>query len=367
MIRHGYAGCNLCHADASGGGLLGAYGRAQGENLLRMQYGRSPDAEPGPVAGFLFGALQLPDSLLLGGDGRWMVQRVMPSSGAAINRQILMQADLEGQLTIDRFRANASAGYAHDGALAASVTRGNADRLVSRVHWLGVDLGEDKDWLLRAGRMNLPYGVRSIEHTMWVRSVTRTDINAAQQHGVALAYSGETLRGELMAILGNFQISPDDFRDRGYSGFVEYAAAQRLAVGASSSITHVAQDVELQSRLWRQAHGLFSRYAPATWVALLSEVDFTLFSQPPSNNAFGLVAMLQADFEPVQGLHAIATGELLDRKLSAYPLSYSTWGSFAWFFAPHADVRVDAIWESLATVSARSSVTTLLGQIHLYL
>ena len=40
MIRHGYGGCNVCHADPSGGELLTAYGRAQGDLLLRMHYGK---------------------------------------------------------------------------------------------------------------------------------------------------------------------------------------------------------------------------------------------------------------------------------------------------------------------------------------
>ena len=39
MMRHNYFGCGNCHADPSGGGLLTAYGRAQGDLLLRMRYG----------------------------------------------------------------------------------------------------------------------------------------------------------------------------------------------------------------------------------------------------------------------------------------------------------------------------------------
>src|SRR5450755_3845227 len=42
MIKHGYSGCPVCHADPSGGELLTAYGRAQSDLLLRMRYG-----EPG--------------------------------------------------------------------------------------------------------------------------------------------------------------------------------------------------------------------------------------------------------------------------------------------------------------------------------
>jgi hypothetical protein len=42
------------------------------------------------------------------------------------------------------------------------------------------------------------FGVRDIEHTMYVRAQTRTDINEFQQHGLAIAYSGSKVRTELM-------------------------------------------------------------------------------------------------------------------------------------------------------------------------
>ena len=35
MIHHGYTNCAQCHVDPSGGGALTAYGRPQGEILLR--------------------------------------------------------------------------------------------------------------------------------------------------------------------------------------------------------------------------------------------------------------------------------------------------------------------------------------------
>ncbi len=34
----------------------------------------------------------------------------------------------------------------------------------------------------------------------------------------------EKLRFEVMAIAGNYQIEPDAYRERGYSGYVEFAA-----------------------------------------------------------------------------------------------------------------------------------------------
>ncbi len=45
---------------------------------------------------------------------------------------------------------------------------------------------------VRAGHMNLPFGIRIPEHTMWVRQATLTDRESAQQDGVAFAYNGES-------------------------------------------------------------------------------------------------------------------------------------------------------------------------------
>jgi hypothetical protein len=71
MIKHDYAGCNQCHADPSGGGVLTEYGRAQSDFLLRMRYGAKDSWEAPPSAEFLFGAFKLPSTVLLGGDIRY--------------------------------------------------------------------------------------------------------------------------------------------------------------------------------------------------------------------------------------------------------------------------------------------------------
>src|SRR5688500_3718902 len=67
MIRHDYTHCGQCHVDPSGSGPLTEYGRGMGEMALRTQYSQNELAEPGPVAGFLFGAIPVPEPLALGG------------------------------------------------------------------------------------------------------------------------------------------------------------------------------------------------------------------------------------------------------------------------------------------------------------
>lgn len=373
MIRREYTGCNQCHADPSGGGLPTLYGRAQGELLLRTRYGPPGNEDMPPLGRFLFGAIGLPDALLLGGDVRTLYMVTQIKNAPSNGRFVFMQADLEGQVSGDRLRANASVGYADKGALAAAITHRPDQNLVSRIHWVGVEIGKERDWLLRAGRFNLPFGIRTVEHTLWVRSSTRTDINVAQQEGVALAYNGEGLRGELMLIAGNFQVSPAVYRERGYSGYVEYAPSTKLAFGASSLATHADLDIFVQTPLWRGAHGLFLRATPAKAVVLFSEADLLVKSEPPSAEApavtsIGYVGMAQGDLEIIQGIHLGGTLEVLAPPPSrTTPPSYGAWGSLSWFFAPHMDVRLDAITQSLPAGNNRLFVNYFLGQVHFFL
>jgi hypothetical protein len=385
MIRHEYQGCVPCHADPSGAGLLTEYGRAMGENVLRTRYGSKPPDEPPVYARFLFG-VPTPDWLLLGGSVRNGVQWAGPLAGPLAARFLEMEADLKAQITVGRFRAYGSLGYMSQGANYAQVTSITSDpncsptgpvlckgNVVSREHWVGVDLGEDKQFLLRAGRLDIPFGIRSDEHDLFVRNTatTRTNINESQQHGVALSYTGQIVRGELMAILGNYQVNPDAFRERGYAGFVELSLAPWAAAGVSSLVTYAAVDVVYGTpHTIRQVHGLFTRLAvPKTPLVVLAEADALITTSDVTTSGSGgtspgMVGMLQADVEPTQGVHLMATGETWVQGASTGTAkSFSSYLTALWFFAPHADLRFDFVTQSLAgSVSIYA-----LPQLHLYL
>jgi hypothetical protein len=69
----------------------------------------------------------------------------------------------------------------------------------------------------------------------------------------------------------------------------------------------------------------------------------------------------------VQGFHVIGTGEIHNVGIDGPPASYGLWVSEHWFFAPHADLRVDGIYQSLGSELGRTDALTLLAQIHVYL
>lgn len=369
MIRHAYTGCAMCHADPNGGGVLTEYGRAQSDLLLRTRFGKTVEGqeeEPAKTAGFLWGAVDTPEWLSLGGSVRSLLMRNMVTGAPATNRWIQMESDLRGYVKAGMFRASASLGYLHEGGRAAQVTSRAKDNLISRHYWLGLAFKDDL-WLVRAGRMNLPFGVRNIEHTMWVRSATRTDINDGQQHGAAVNYNGEKLRAEVMGIAGNYQLGPDAYRERGWSAFAEYAVAERWAVGANTLGTWALRDRATGVTTHRQAHGLMVRGAVVEQLVLLGEATMLVRAPAGFDTAYGFVSMLQADWEPKQGLHLLVTGETLKDAREGSQTSLGGWLSAWWFFLPHVDARIDAIVRNVPTPIGDVRATTLLFQFHAFL
>lgn len=365
MIRHHYSDCSVCHVDPSGSGPLTEYGRALGDVVLRTR--SEEDGAVKPTAGFLLGAVKTPEWFDLGGDLRLLWLRTKASGSKLTDRVIWMQLDGEATVDFSNFIASGSLGYAPDGALGAALTRGTDNNLVSRQHWLGYR-NEAGSFLVRLGRMNLPFGIRTVEHTLGVRELTRTNINDQQQYGAALALSGGNLRGELMAIAGNFQLRPDAYRERGYSAYVEWSPVERLALGASSLITHSQRDTMKLKETWHHAHGVFARWVP-NWdpLVLQAEWDYVLTSSREELHRKGHVAFVQADLEFEQGMHFLLTGE--GNQVGARPRfwTWAGWASYAWFFAPHADVRLDVMHESIGSSFGRLGITSLMLQGHVFL
>jgi hypothetical protein len=375
MIRHEYAGCIPCHADPSGSGLLTAYGRAQGELLLRTHYGavkKGQEEEAGPAAGFLW-FIKEPDWLLVGGSVREAVlttimeQAPAPGQPSVQNQFLPMQQDAKAQVMFGRFRASGSLGYAHEGAEQSQITSNTKNNLISRDYWAGVDLGDDKNMLLRAGRITVPYGIRQIEHTLWVRTATQSDIDNTQEVGVAFYYGSEKLRFEVMGIAGNYQINGDQYRQRGYAGYVELAASQRASIGLSSLTTYAKTDPLLGYGDVRMAHGAFARISPAPWLAMLAEADAlvvvpTVTPTTPLDSKLGGVAM----FQPIQGVHPVVTFEA-EKLPQTAGVSLEAWAALCWFFAPHADIRIDFVQQWVSTGTTHTPGAALLPQLHVYL
>lgn len=359
FIEHGYTACAYCHVDPSGGGPLSEYGRSQAEILLRTPWSaRSAEWEPSAIKNFAFG-VPLPAWLALQTDTRALV---IPRPGET--RILLMQADLRAAVQVSDIVAYASAGVVSEGAQKAWVTQNDAGvNLVSREHWLG--WSPAKGLLVRGGRLALPFGIRSEEHLLFARAATETDANDDQQLGIDAVYGGKKFRAEIMGILGNMQVSPDVFRERGYSFAGGYSPTRRVEVGVSSLLAHSVLDPATLTERIRQAYGLFARVSPKERVGVFAEADLTV--DGTLEPRLGTAGYLQVDVEAARGLHIKGTGEWCDADLAAAGNSLRGSATALWFFAPHMDIRADAIYGTLGCTPEVESRFMALAQLHFFM
>jgi hypothetical protein len=348
MIRHGYTQCATCHTDPSGGTFLNEYGRAQSELLLSSSYGggnESGDDEAEPTAGRFLGFLPLPSWFRPGG---WVREGYIWNAvqGKIVDKRALqMRADVGADLRIGPFRAAAELGYGSpEGTprLAQITHSTTGPNLVGRELWAGLETFGG-DGLLRAGRINVPFGLRNLEHTSFVRTATQTDLNEDQTYGVAFAISRPSWRAEVMAFLGNLSVHPDAYRERGAAGYVEVAVAPTAAIGVSGLAARTDASLTTHHPTLRQAYGGFARVSPWRPLVLQVEADLLLNQQLGSGTQdVGHAEWFQADLEPVRGLHVF--GALEGMKTGANPeLQRGAWGGLWWFVFPHVDMRADVV------------------------
>lgn len=359
MIHHGYVNCAQCHVDPAGAGILTDYGRAQGEILLRTHY-KPLEEDPGKKAEFAFGILPLPVPLELQADVRPML---IPEPGNV--RFLLMQADLRAALVTGPLVASASVGTVNAGAQGAWITRNDPGfNLVSREYWLGVQPA--KGWMIRAGRMNLPFGLRTEDHILKVRSATRTTINDDQQLGASVGFTSKSLRAEAMWIAGNYSVAPDEFRERGYSGYLAWAPNKDLVLGASSLLTVAKLDVDTLLPRTRQAHGLYTVASPVEPLAIMAEADL-LLDTIDGQASTGLTSSLVLDWEPTQGVHVQGIGEYCDADFASPTSTYTAGAAAQWFFTSRLDLRADVLYGMLYCTAGSTAAPLALVQAHFYL
>jgi len=111
MIKHGFSKCGSCHTDPAGGEALTRFGRLQSEHLLAM--GGADMEQQSKRSRFLFGAIDEPDDVSLGGSYRHMLLYTASVPGVPAEwRQFPMQLDVYGSGRVGQFVIGASVGVA---------------------------------------------------------------------------------------------------------------------------------------------------------------------------------------------------------------------------------------------------------------
>jgi len=167
--------CLACHYSPSGGGLLNDYGRDEGATTI----GRGGDGR------FLHGLWEPPSWLALGADVR-LAGLAKRQLGETELLGFPMQTDLYARFANDHLSVNVTAGL-----------RGGArdpqprlvERLASREHY--VMYQSDAGAYVRAGRFTPVFGVRSQDHTAFVRRYLGQG-TLEEPYGIAGGWYGDT-------------------------------------------------------------------------------------------------------------------------------------------------------------------------------
>jgi hypothetical protein len=154
QLATGNTRCSVCHIAPAGGGLLNEYGRGESGDTI-SQFGGN--------GAFLYGVYEEPSWLKLGIDLRGAA---LAKDNSTNPEYVLfpMQGD-----TYVYLRGGAFSLYGVAGPRAQiRETDSFADRFGSREYWL-MWRPKTTGWYARAGRFFAPFGLRSQDHTTYVR------------------------------------------------------------------------------------------------------------------------------------------------------------------------------------------------------
>lgn len=267
--------CRQCHFSPAGGGLINEYGRDEASTISQFEAGDGR---------FLHGAWTPPASFQIGGDyrGAFGVKSDKldgpPAGPGGWDSEALafpMQADLYLRPAIGPVSLNLTLG------LRGSARGDNAvvDRLASREHYL---MYERDTWYVRAGRFFPIYGIRTQDHTAFVRRDLQMYIYE-EPYAVGFGNYGDASELHVSAFVRQPVGLLGTARDSGVAAYWETRNDESTAAYAAQTRMTVS---ETDARAW--VGGVYKRWMEAPKLMLLAELDLGL--QLPSGPGAGSAA-----------------------------------------------------------------------------
>lgn len=301
MIRHGYVSCTACHLSPNGGGLPTAYGRSLSREILSTW---GTEKETGPF----YGVVDVPEPILVGGNVRW-IQTYMNNAAFESARSILMQANAEVAISLEKW--------------AASVTVGSNVRAY-------VLARPTEKTTVRVGRFPLAYGIMDANHTLTTRRGIGFTENS-DTYNLEFAWHGESNEVFATFSLGD-PLSAEERRDTAGALRVAHVFGDTYKVGLSA----------YYGGTQGTSKALFGPYATLGFgknAFLLGEVDVIRAKSAAGVSSWGIAQSLRADYEWLQGFHTFVLEEYLKRNFDD-PMTEEVGlgGGLQWFPRPHLEL-----------------------------
>jgi hypothetical protein len=270
------ARCNLCHVAPAGGGLLNAWGREEAADTISMGDSESLFGDPRALNGLW----EPPSWFAFGGDyrGAFIVKDAPGQEPEALG--FPMQADLYTNFSAGDFTLALIVGAR--GAARDQSRPPVSERIVSREHYL-MWRPKTTGPYARVGRFSPVYGLRTIDHTAYIRR--RLDLHILEE---PYSLAGGFVRADHELHATVFTPSPAFSAGRRATGGAVYYERRvrdsKGAWGAQAKVDFTAEDARYL------LGGVAKLWLPGPKLLLLAELDLGVRTFRTSGPTIGQLA-----------------------------------------------------------------------------
>ncbi|HEX5060713.1 MAG TPA: hypothetical protein VFV99_15195 [Kofleriaceae bacterium] len=307
--------CTSCHLSPSGGGLLNENGANVAEAM--SMFGQNP--------AFMYGAIETPDWLSLGGDlrGQWGYLQ-------APQRYLIgfpMQLDAYAAATKNNFSLHATVGYRTHQEGNEALTTVWARELYGM--WQS-EPGSSYGLFARVGQFMPVFGLRWVEHPLYVRRYGGTPL-FSETPAVSVSY----ITGQYEVHATGFTKNPlyDPVRlSSGGALYGEYRLGEHTQIGAGGMYEHQDWEYKLRGELTAK------QYLPGPDLLLQAEVQ--LINPHVSGYGYrGLASVLMATYFMPKGVMIDAAWQHYDENLRIKDLDRDGFDlNVHWFATSHIEL-----------------------------
>lgn len=316
MIRYNYVNCTSCHVAPNGGGVLTPYGKVLAGEVV-SSWGTETEGQ------FLWGAVELPNYLNVGGDIRYL-QLYTDTANARTARFIFMQADLEAAIGTDKIRFVGTIGKSGNPG-----PNNEEGGIVSRRHFVQYNPAEG--FAVRFGKFYKTFGINTPEHTLVTKKGLGWDQDT-ETYNLEGAYLGEQWDLFVTGVLGRIDTNSVS-REKGVALRGGYNLSESQKVGLSYFYGSGKTGD-------RHVFGPYAQVGFSKNLFLLAEVDFQRNLPTGRDATFGWVNYLKFGYEVMKGMQLFANHEIsrLDLRTDRFDVHLYGLG-VQWWPRPHFEIQ----------------------------